>query len=83
CSANSENASHAVGQKAPNTWGLCDMHGNVSEWCRGGFDDPHMRAVRGGSWALEPAQCGAAAHNIVEASSATDTRGFRVAASAP
>lgn len=68
---NGNQATHPVGQKKPNPWGLYDMHGNVWERCHdwyAAYHPDHMidpngpssgshRVRRGGSWELTARHC--------------------------
>ena len=77
--SNSEERTHRVGGKAPNTWGLYDMHGNVWELCSGYWDDKGGPVFRGGSHVCGSKYCQSGLRWTGETMGGT--LGFRVARS--
>jgi formylglycine-generating enzyme required for sulfatase activity len=91
---NSGRRLHAVGELAPNAWGLYDMHGNVREFVRDFFSseplqdgvdptgpatgDPNNHVVRGGAYTANAAFAGNCRSAIRRPTEVLTITGFRI-----
>jgi formylglycine-generating enzyme required for sulfatase activity len=90
--ANSGGSTQPVATKAPNAWGLYDMHGNVCEWVQDYYSqlydtrlkDPtgasfgSTRVVRGGSWFNSALVARSTPRGSLDETTRDNVNGFRI-----
>ena len=84
-------ATHPVGTRQMNSWGLSDLHGSVWEWCLDwygaypggtvtnycGLTNGTSRVIRGGSWNAGPGSCRSANRSAAFPDGRSSGVGFR------
>jgi formylglycine-generating enzyme required for sulfatase activity len=81
--ANSNDSTQRVAQKKPNPWGLCDIYGNVAEWCLDHYEADFYRGFPANRLTLGPVKLPSAAryaHVVRGGSYADDAARCRSAA---
>jgi formylglycine-generating enzyme required for sulfatase activity len=67
-----------VGAYPPNKLGLCDMHGNVRQWCDDSVEMGAGRVTMGGCWYFPGSMCWAGYPGKIEPTFRNETHGFRL-----
>ena len=69
----------AYESKTKHPWGLCDMSGNVYQWCDNKYsNESQNRVLRGGTWSSSARNCRAATRFFNAPVNRGNTCGFRV-----
>ncbi len=64
---------------APHPWNLCDMHGNVLEWCENLYSSGgSYRVFRGGCWNFSSRNCRSSSRNWLDPTIRSRDLGFRL-----